>query len=292
MGDLIVGIVIQGGLWSIGLALGICLGRVRSLRVARLLAAPAIVLVILQMFWVSDRLRLAAWLPFSNLIVLANLIPFSMGMLGGVAWSILPREAAYAGHRTLGRRVGILVLLLGLSGDSIVRPFWGTPPRCVDRWHGNICIQSTERSCSAACAVTMLKASGIAATEQEMADLCLTREGTLWLGLYRGLKLKTAGTGFDVEIIGGTFDELKSLGPGPMILDAGIPRRMPAAPIYSERYGWEPGEMHSVLFYRFRGDGKVDMADPSPGIGPEQWSEDDLRILWRGSGLRLVPRGR
>ena len=35
-------------------------------------------------------------------------------------------------------------------------------------------------------------------TEQEMAELCLTRHGTSWQGLYRGLKLKTAGTGWDV----------------------------------------------------------------------------------------------
>src|SRR5260221_7046371 len=41
---------------------------------------------------------------------------------------------------------------------------------------------------------TTLFRSGISATEQEMADLCITRRGTYWQGLYRGLKLKTAGT--------------------------------------------------------------------------------------------------
>lgn len=287
--DLVVGILIQFGVWLAGFSLGTRLGRIGSLRRARAMALPVVGAVCVQMFWVSDRLRLASWLPFSNLVILANLIPGALGVLGGLTWSLLPREGAYAGRGLLVRRIVLVLLLFGLSGYSVVKPLWGKPPRCLDRWEGDVCIQTTEKSCSAACAVTLLKSRGIPATEQELAEFCLTRDGTSWLGLYRGLTLKTRGTPHSVEVIGGTFDDLKSLGKGPMILDAGIPRGMKAAAIYTERYGWEPGEMHSVLFYGFRGDGKVDMGDPSPGIGREQWTEDDLRTLWRGSGLRLIP---
>ena len=34
-----------------------------------------------------------------------------------------------------------------------------------------------------------------------MAELCLTRRGTSWMGLYRGLKLKTEGTPWKVEMV-------------------------------------------------------------------------------------------
>ena len=125
-----------------------------------------------------------------------------------------------------------------------------------------------------------------------MADLCLTRRGTLWQGLYRGLKRKTAGTPWDVEIVHGPFEGLRSLGGGPAILAAGVPRDARVARVYTERYGWSPGEWHSVLFFGFRGAGLVAMGDPTPGIGREDWSEDDLLVLWEGTGMRLVPRPR
>jgi hypothetical protein len=39
--------------------------------------------------------------------------------------------------------------------------------------------------------------------------------------------------------------------------------------IYTERYGWSPGDWHSVLFFGFRGDGLVAMGEPTPGVGRE-----------------------
>ena len=121
---------------------------------------------------------------------------------------------------------------------------------------------------------------------------CLTRRGTPWQGLYRGLKLKTAGTPWDVAVVHGSFDDLRSLGRGPAILAAGLPRHVPVPRIYTERYGWSPGDWHSVLFFGFRGDGLVAMGEPTPGVGRENWTEEDLRVLWRGRGVRLVPRRR
>ena len=162
-------------------------------------------------------------------------------------------------------------------------------PRSVG---GGPLAETTDFTCTAACAATVLRAHGIGATEQQMADLCLTRRGTLWQGLYRGLKLKTVRTPWDVEIVHGPFDRLRTLGDGPAILAAGIPRDAKVARIYTERYGWTPGEWHSVLFFGFRGDGLVAMGDPTPGIGRENWTEEDLRILWAGRGVRLVPRPR
>jgi len=269
----------------------------------------------------SDSLLLVAFFPFSNLIILDNGIPCFTSLVAGIAWSLIPRQAATkpaaltesqlstpvatpplaaveVGERsspmTPGlrlRRLTIVVILQVMGAIAVVRPLWGQPPHCQNRWEGGLCIQTTDSTCTAACAASLLRAYGIESSEQEMADLCLTRgRGTLWQGLYRGLKLKTAGTPWDVAIVQGPFDNLRSLEDRPAILAAGVPRNATLAPIYTERYGWAPGEWHSVLFYKFRGNGLVAMGDPTPGIGLENWTEDDLRLLWFGRGMRLVPR--
>jgi hypothetical protein len=224
-------------------------------------------------------------------IVVGNWIPPLTGFLAGLAWSLIARTAQPTGSRAvLARRLAVVLALQALAWLAVLRPIWGAAPRCRDRWEGDICIQTTDFTCTAACAATLVKAHGIGATEQEMAELCLTREGTPWQGLYRGLKIKTKGTPWDVEVVHGGLDRLRSLPDGPAILAAGVPRGPRVARIYTERYGWTPGDWHSVLFFGFLGNGLVAMADPTPGIGRENWSEDDLRVLWRGRGMRLVPR--
>ena len=129
-----------------------------------------------------------------------------------------------------------------------------------------------------------------------MTDLCLTRKGTLWQGLYRGLKRQTAGTQWDVEVFVGDVDRLRELvAEGPVILTVGLPDE-PVDEIYTTRYGWSPGELHSVVLFEFgekkgtEADQKVQMGDPSVEGGREQWSIQDLRVLYRGRGLRLVRR--
>ena len=59
-------------------------------------------------------------------------------------------------------------------------------------------------------------------------------------------------------------------------------------PIYTERYSWTPGKLHSVVLYGFAENDRVNIGDPS--IGLEQWTVEDLRVLYRGTGLRLVRR--
>jgi hypothetical protein len=58
---------------------------------------------------------------------------------------------------------------------------------------------------------------------------------------------------------------------------------------YTKDFGWVPGVSHSAVLFRFTSDGhQVEMGDPS--VGREDWSRDDLRVLWHGDGMRLVPR--
>jgi hypothetical protein len=330
MGDIVWGLVLLGVCTIGSFALGCRLGRTLPVWLARWLGVATTVATAAYIAFVYDDVVMAKLLPLSNLIVVGNWIPPLTGLLAGLAWSLIPRPASAAApetssapplasdasgdrcgrspdvelldranrqamgtrSRTVGaRRLAVVLSLQALGWLTVFRPLWGSAPRCHDRWDGDFCVQTTDWTCTAACAATLLEAHGIRATEQEMAELCLTRAGTQWQGLYRGLKLKTASTPWDVEVVHGGFDRLRALHDGPAILAAGVPRGTGVARIYTERYGWTPGEWHSVLFFGFRGNGLVAMGDPTPSIGRENWSEDDLRVLWRGRGMRLIPRG-
>lgn len=249
---------------------------------SNLVAIGTFVALVLYIRFLWDDVLLARLLPFSSLIVLGNWFSFAAAIVGGVAWQRVPggklRKSLY------------VVGFAGVATYAVARPFLGSTPQCENLWDGDICLQTTDDTCSAACAATLLKAAGIEATEQELAQLCFTRDGgTTWQGLYRGMMLKTAGTPWTVEVFSGDFDALRTR-PGPLILAVGLPENVPVDPVYTEQYGWLPGEWHSVLLFRFLPDDRVEMAEPTPGVGREQWTVDDLRVLWRGRGLRLVRR--
>lgn len=121
-----------------------------------------------------------------------------------------------------------------------------------------------------------------------MAELCLTRPGgTSMHGLYRGLRIKTAGSGRRVEAFRGNIDILRTQ-PGPVILSVKLRPGPRVDPRYEQLWGWTPGVAHTVVFYGFRADGKAEIGDPAVGL--EHCRLLDLDVLWQGDGLRLVPR--
>jgi hypothetical protein len=73
-----------------------------------------------------------------------------------------------------------------------------------------------------------------------------------------------------------------------MIASTGILQGTAVDPIYEERFSWTPGVLHSVILYELVGPDRVRVADPS--IGREQWTTEDLQVLWRGPALYLVER--
>ncbi len=254
-------------------------------RVPRAVATTGILIVMalsgLYVLTLWDNILMAQLLPVSNLIVLGNALPLAAAVVAGLAWPLIP------GH--VLRRLWLPTLLLGAGIYAAIEPLLGHAPHCLDVWdEDGICRQTDEKSCSAACAATLLAMHGIPATEQEMAQLCLTREGTRWQGIYRGLKLKTRGTPYDVEVFGGTVDDLRALTPGVLLLATGLDSHAPVDPIYQEEWGWRSGELHSVLLFEFVAYKQAKMADP--GIGREPWTVQDLQVLYRGRGMRLVPR--
>src|SRR5205823_988864 len=90
--------------------------------------------------------------------------------------------------------------------------FWGgaffTPFNSVDEWDGECCMQTSEYSCGAAAAATLLKLNGIDAHEAEMMKPCLTSfRGTSFWGLYHGLREKADAAGQRVIVADLSFEE-------------------------------------------------------------------------------------
>ena len=285
MTDIYLGLALAGGLSALAFAWSARLGRRISARLCDLLAIALVLFLLLFIrdLWSSQ--VLVEWLPYSNLIVLGNWMAPTVALLGGLAWHRVPGRAI--------RRCGLVGTMLIIAGYSVVHPLVGQVPQCNNTWRNDVCIQSTNASCSPASAATLLKWYGIPATEQEMAELCLTRpEGTYWQGLYRGLKLKTQGTPWDVEVF--SSRDLKQLEEkiqtGPVILTVGIPKNAKVNSAYCHDWGWVPGVSHSVVLFKFLRFGQVRIGDPSVEDGQENWNREDLKFLWQGSGIRLVSR--
>lgn len=136
-----------------------------------------------------------------------SLIPWNGYALIERWWFLFPGMVVFGAAITLFRdsiwkRDGLLVgagLLLIYSatlGWVMSRP--SDLMGAVDR--DGFCRQTSGYSCTAAAAVMLLHRHGIAATEREMAELCVTNNGgvagggTTESGLMRGLRLKLAGT--------------------------------------------------------------------------------------------------
>ncbi|MEX0819802.1 MAG: hypothetical protein WD070_09405, partial [Pirellulaceae bacterium] len=228
--------------------------------------------------------RLATILPFSNLVIIGNWLPLLAGLLAGFAW-----------RRIYGRIVRKTLCTSALAvaaGYAAVLPMLGAPPECSNAWdRDGICLQTTQQTCTPASAATLLRWHGIDATEAEMAELCLTRQGTTWMGLYRGLKHKTRGTRWDVEVLECGADEIPQPPTEPMILSVGLGEEVPEGdkPRFEE-WGWRPGQGHSVLLLAGGHRDHFKIADPTPGYGIEMWSRKNLEELFQGTAVRLVER--
>ncbi len=283
MGDIYLGLMILAGLACGMFQAGRLVARRVSRPSANLLGALTFVGLAAYINGLWDQVRLAQWLPFSNVIVLGNWFPLAAGFLGGLACEVSVRPGLRRFLPAVGLQLAAVV--------TLAAPFLGSVPDCQDLWHDSgVCLQSTDKTCSAASAATLLKLHGITATEQEMAELCLTRNGTHWMGVYRGLKLKTAGTAWVVEPFECSADQLLA-SQEPAMLCVGIPAHGQVDPIYRREWGWTPGVRHSVVLLGFTAHGRLaEVAEPSLGVGRERWTADQLRTLYRGQGLRLVRR--
>lgn len=282
MVDLYGALALLGALTIGAFALALRCTRSASRRTCDLLALATIGAVIFYARYMWHSPGLAVLLPFSSLVVLGNWFLPAMGFLGGLVWRRVPGGPL--------RKSVSLSALFATGCYATIAPLLGAVPACGNEWDHGVCLQTTRKTCAAACAATLLTRHGIPATEQEMAGLCLTREGTTWQGLYRGLKLKTAGTRWDVQVVECNDRELRQFAQGPMILSVGLERGSRFDPEYQSEWGWTPGVRHCVVLLKFSPCGLAEIADPTPDTSFEQWTPETLHVLWRGTALRLVER--
>jgi hypothetical protein len=283
MSDLVVGFAIIA-LAAAGLFLLTCwLARRLSPWQCDVAALAVVILLIAYIRTVWYDPRLAELLPFSNLIVVGNWLPLFAATLAALVWRRM--------SGTIVRR-RITASQLAVAGVlAAVFPLLGTVPRCGDRWDKlGTCLQTTKFTCSPAAAATLLRKHGIEASEQEMAELCLTRYGTSWQGLYRGLKLKTAGTDWDVQVCRVSASDLERERAAPLILSVGLDGAAPADSDFTREFGWVPGVNHSVVLENFSSNHCANIADPAQEMSREQWDAKTLQTLCRGYAFRLIPR--
>lgn len=234
------------------------------------------------MLWIWDRPVLARILPFSNVIVLGNWLPVAAAFFIGVC--IQTQTIAFLRRFVLATALGCL------SGFSLISPLLGDAPECGILDHsGRIFeFQTTKQTCSAACAAGLLRLHGIDATEEELAALCLTRSGTHWLGVFRGLKIKTAGTEWDVIVEEVTPNQLTCSENLPGVLALTF---KPEAAENSVESGFGTAVGHTVVCLgTSRISRTLEVFDPSPDYGFECWNERVLADVQTAILLRLVSR--
>lgn len=285
MTDLFIGVAIMAILSVIVFVVSLRISKRCSLPVADFLALLIVAGIFAYIRYVWYHSRLVALLPVSNLIVVGNWFPLAAAALGGLAWHRIPGR--------VWRKSFSAVSLIGAAFYTLLLPLSGSAPQCDRVWTADgICLQTTSRTCTPACAATLLHQCGIGATEQEMAELCLTREGTTWQGLYRGLKRKTANTAWDVEVLQCDASTILAMTNHPVILSVGLPPRTNTnqTAAATAEWGWKAGIGHSVTLLARTRSGRIVVADPAPGVGREEWTEEDIRFLFRGTAMRLVRR--
>lgn len=281
--DLIIGFIVIAveSILAIGLTYLACRGRAQW--VLSSVAAVLVVLLLVNSWFIYDTTIFARWLPVSCVIILSNQIPVLLAALSGIILA-MPREKIQRGRKVF---VAILLILFGgyLSAKPVV--VFSKPPS-QSYWKDDVCLQSSMSSCSAACAATLLKSHGIQSSEEEMIDLCLTnQEGTYSLGLFRGLHLKAQP--HRVGVFVGDVDQLRELPNRPVIISVGLSLDAASDPkisaLYNDKYGWTPGQFHTVVLYGFTQDDRVKIGDPS--VGREFWDLRDLEILFAGTGYYI-----
>jgi len=225
---------------------------------------------------------LAKALPFSNVIIVGNWLPLGIAIIAG----------AIAGRKSIPtwRRAPWCFLLVLLAGYAMAHPLLVTNPTSRASWTPDgVLLQSNSGSCSSCAAAMLLRDIDVDASEGEMMKLSFTSErGANVLGVYRALCLKTEGKPFKPEIILSTVDALLKEDKWPVQLLVHLEKDANVDSRYQQEWGWQPGLRHAVVLFGKTADGRLDIGDPS--VGREAWTVADLRVLWHGEGLRLVPR--
>jgi len=280
MSDLQLSLGIMGLLCVFSALLGWRLRREPGQRTGRLVTVLMTALMGIYMMWLWDAPVLVSLLPFSGVIILGNWLPVIGAYYAGVCGST----------RTIPtwRRALLSCGLMSLSVYSLYSPLMGEAPRCMNVDFERILeFQTTDQTCSAACAASLLRMHGIDATEKELTELCLTRRGTHWMGVYRGLTLKTAGTDWKVVVERLSGDELSRAGRFPGVLSLTFNGRAAYRPADA---GLVQNTGHSVVSLGTNRESSLVVFDPSPDYGFETWNDATVDEVESAVLIRLESR--
>jgi len=219
-------------------------------------------------------------LPLKYGFVLCNLTPTLLAVTLGCA--------AHLARLHAWRMAGYVLLLVALQVFYHGALVYGVP-ECMQAREGVAILQTTDHTCSAAAAATLLGLHGIEATEGEMAGLCLTTSRGTSIGqLYHGLRMKCDDRGLAVQVEALDRAEMERLQPPAIVsvkLTAAVDAREPR---YRSTWGWLLGVPHAVVLLARNADGTVTIADPR--IGVEVWPYAALVDLWDAKVVTLRRR--
>lgn len=138
-------------------------------------------------------------------------IPTSLALLAGGA-NHMSTEGSKRGIR----------LFAGLLVVSASLPLFQTARFDASDFEGSVgpdgvCLQSSDYTCGAAAAATLLATYGVEADEAEMAERCWTNSmtGTDEFCVARGLRQKLEGSGREVRLISADWEALQARGQRP-----------------------------------------------------------------------------
>lgn len=278
--DLIISLLAMFVLCGFAAVCGAAVQTFSSRRLVALLQILTATLMGGYLYWLMDSPLLVTLIPHSSAIILSNWLPLMGAFFAGICFRTVTISPV--------RRAFLTTALLSLCTYSLMSPLLGDSPRCAEVDFERILeFQTTEQTCSPACAAGLLRLHGIHATERELSELCLTRHGTHWLGLYRGLKLKTRGTPWDVVVEKISGDELRHGRHSPGILSLTFGEVISQARLEE---GFQSSVGHSVISLGKTSSGILQVFDPSPDYGFECWNKDTLQDVESAILVRLVSR--
>lgn len=182
------------------------------------------------------------------------------------------------------------VVLYGFLAIAVNTLFFSSafynPIHCEDSWDGICCLQTTDSTCAAAAAATLLRLRGITTNEEEMKELCLSGfHGTTLGGMYHGIRVKADAVGMRVAVDNISCDEFLAKNEAAIVyvmLDKEMDARDKR---YSRDWGWIVGTTHAVVFLGTADGSHVFIANP--GTGLEKWHTEALKRLWQHKAVYI-----
>lgn len=218
--------------------------------------------------------RLPPWVVLSPLVYLefAYFLP-TLALFLGLASARVPRPETVKALRWLAGVVACYSAFhLWLTFDAWTLPELSSLPP-----PGPVQGQTTKWSCGAASCVNLLRAHGIASTEREMGELCLTLpvRGTTTPRFVRGLTLKLRREGSPLRVRAEEGLDVAGLDEFPRPCLLGIRGSILVG--------------HAVVLTGRTPEGKYRIADPLGGGTLGDLEPADLRRMFTGDAIALVP---